>query len=538
MMLQSPFHVDARCLSLFRVLLGAIVACEALWFLVGDRNDALLSDKGVLPLRTLHSCGMLPGLAALWSLHAGSASDVILHLLLVAQCILGCALAVGIQPRASALGCWALVTSTTNRNPMASHSGDALLRIELLLAALVPSYPRRGIVHDPATVVLLAQPSLMYFFAGALKCSQSWQAEHIAVHYALHIDMAAKPAAVALRSQRQLMRLASLLTPHVEKWTPLLLLCPISSLQESSRGLALAILSAMQASFFCCMVLGNFPFISTVALLPFAPASAWERCPTAGRILDCVAHWGSSDTVPTEPQHASASSLVRSGPSSPRPRACTRLYTRLRGALLLLIGSWVLVWNVEHHCSLLARLGHSPAAAGLAGTCGSGLRVPSWAGWFGECLGLYQSWTLFAPEPNREDGYWVLVGELPSGEYIDAHTGGWLSFDKPALPSAWYGGSHWLQYYLRVWEEAQKPPGLQCTAIYSSLVQWHCKQHVGVQLERVGLVFMHRRTLPPGPNQSAPTHHPTRRVEVWQEECQPLHQLGESSADLDEVTEL
>ena len=66
------------------------------------------------------------------------------------------------------------------------------------------------------------------------------------------------------------------------------------------------------------------------------------------------------------------------------------------------------------------------------------------------------------------DGYWVVVGELGSGEYIDAHTARTLSFGPPDLPSSWYGGSRWLQYYLRVWEEAQKEEEMQVLAASST----------------------------------------------------------------------
>lgn len=57
--------------------------------------------------------------------------------------------------------------------------------------------------------------------------------QHTAVHFALHVDMAVKPAAMALRTKDVLMRIASAVTPHVEQFVPILLLCPLSSLQAS-----------------------------------------------------------------------------------------------------------------------------------------------------------------------------------------------------------------------------------------------------------------------------------------------------------------
>mmetsp|Transcript_2477 Transcript_2477/g.5579 ORF Transcript_2477/g.5579 Transcript_2477/m.5579 type:complete len:184 (-) Transcript_2477:72-623(-) len=178
-----------------------------------------------------------------------------------------------------------------------------------------------------------------------------------------------------------------------------------------------------------------------------------------------------------------------------------------------MVGIWVLVWNIEYHCSHFTPHVHSGSAAGLAHACASGVGVPRWAAWFGELLGLHQSWNLFAPEPNRNDGYFVVASSLRTGGHIDAHTGGELSFDPPAVPSAWYGGSHWLQYYLRVWEEAQKPQGRQCTPIYSSLIQWYCKQRADPGLQHVELVFMYKHTPPPGQNGSF------EEVAIWKEDC-------------------
>lgn len=107
----------------------------------------------------------------------------------------------------------------------------------------------------------------------------------------------------------------------------------------------------------------------------------------------------------------------------------------------------------------------------------------------------------------------MVIGELVSGGYIDAHTAGVLSYAPPALPSAWYGGSRWLQYYLRLWEEAQKPEAMQCPAIFSSLAQWYCQRRALLGLWRIELIFMHTYTPPPGENSTV------EQIEVWAEEC-------------------
>ena len=198
--------------------------------------------------------------------------------------------------------------------------------------------------------------------------------------------------------------------------------------------------------------------------------------------------------------------------------------------------------------------------------CAAPPGVPRGALWFGELLSLHQSWRarhspphmrarspvhssrplalalrrdLFAPSPNREDGYWVVVGQRVEGDLFDVVGGGPLTFARPELPSAWYGGSRWLQYYLRLWEEARKPKRSQNTAIFSAMVQWHCGR-LGPDVARVALVFVREarattRTRACCPNTSATPTGPSplaqvtplpgqpaaeeERLQVWQEDC-------------------
>ena len=195
--------------------------------------------------------------------------------------------------------------------------------------------------------------------------------------------------------------------------------------------------------------------------------------------------------------------------AAPRPaleralrRAAAALYRAVGGAwlpaaplgrgsraLLLAICVWIALWNLQSYCGPRARFGEELAA--VLGALG----VPrSWL-WFGELLSLHQSWDLFAPAPNREDGWFVLPAQMVTGELrgLRRQT---LDFARPPLPSAWYvaaaatpaTASRWLQYHLRIWEEARKPERQQDTQLFSALVQWHCRRH-RPPLARLALVF-------------------------------------------------
>ena len=58
----------------------------------------------------------------------------------------------------------------------------------------------------------------------------------------------------------------------------------------------------------------------------------------------------------------------------------------------------------------------------------------------------------------------TVAGQRRDGTMVDAARGGTLTYARPEPPPAWYGGSRWLQYYLRLWEEARKPRLQQVSA--------------------------------------------------------------------------
>ena len=439
------------------------------------------------------------------------------------------------------------------------------------------------LARGPGVTALLLQPVTMYFFAGALKFFPEWRdpAHWSAVYYALHIDMCAKPAARLLRQSPALMTMATAVTVPLEQWVgPALLLCPLGGRwQPRARLLALGLLTGLQASFFATMVLGVFPFISTTAVMPFVPAEAWRLLlprlrPGARAAGSCVgacaaaaARAASSllgehpDSAPRRALRVARRALTgahdgRSSSSTcfPGARACRvgcehtraapfmeeaaraaaaadaaararaawdgRHLSRATTTLLLAIGAWVAAWSTQSYCAMVGRFEQQ---LGGAAVCALPIGVPRQLLWFGELLSLHQSWDLFAPAPNREDGWWAVAGQLSGdgggdggdgdGALIDLVRGGALSNVRPEPPAEWYDGSHWFQYYLRLWEEARKPRASQNTALFSSAVQWHCVR-AGAGLARAALIFTREPTPPPGEPPSPP-----ERVQVWQEEC-------------------
>ncbi|MEZ0273403.1 MAG: hypothetical protein ACAH88_00745 [Roseimicrobium sp.] len=65
---------------------------------------------------------------------------------------------------------------------------------------------------------------------------------------------------------------------------------------------------------------------------------------------------------------------------------------------------------------------------------------------------LDQYWTMFAPTPLKEDGWFVLRAGLSDGSEVDLlRDGAAVSWDKPALASAAYKDARWQKYLMNLW---------------------------------------------------------------------------------------
>ena len=80
--------------------------------------------------------------------------------------------------------------------------------------------------------------------------------------------------------------------------------------------------------------------------------------------------------------------------------------------------------------------------------------LPPWPPleFIGRTLRMEQNWKLFAPEPFKDDGWYVLPGQLKDGSYVDVGRGGRLvSWDKPEVETDTYKNFRWRQYTRNLW---------------------------------------------------------------------------------------
>jgi len=203
------------------------------------------------------------------------------------------------------------------------------------------------------------------------------------------------------------------------------------------RVLAVLGVIATQVGFGLCFNLGTFPWITTVAILAVLPCWFWERIAPASK------HRGRFEQN-LEPPSEPARFLDRVARFGKWAAAVVAV---------LSIGS-ITLWNLSQ-------------AGAKFGAGGSEVAFEeTLLGRFALLMRLDQRWSMFSPNPQTEDGWFVIDGMLVEGARIDLFpelvTGAvdatsaeraiarGIRWEKPDLISSQFGNQRWLLYFLQL----------------------------------------------------------------------------------------
>ncbi len=264
----------------------------------------------------------------------------------------------------------------------------------------------------------LAQFSLVYVINGLMKIGPAWHADHTAVARALTLEIYSRPPGVWLNHFDGVTTALTHLTLWIEIWGCLLLVLPVGN--GWGRLAACFLLGALQVGFNVTMDLGLFGPVMIGTMLGLLPAEFWDRCvtPLARRMLP---GWR---TRALAPEVAS----TPPPPATPQHKWPTVVMALARDAGLLYLLAVVLAANVN---GLPQRAGRTLFA--LPG--GQPLMV---------AVGLDQRFDMFAPDPQADDGWFVIRGTLANGETADVFSGARpATLDKPPSVVASYRGQRW-----------------------------------------------------------------------------------------------
>lgn len=129
----------------------------------------------------------------------------------------------------------------------------------------------------------------------------------------------------------------------------------------------------------------------------------------------------------------------------------------------------------------------------LASVPALGLKLPETVLALGVVTGLNQGWSLFAPFPAKDDGWFVIPGKLRNGTTVDLFRDGKeVSFVKPAYGSLEYKNYRWRKYM----EQMRKRDYLQ--PVYAAYLcrESHRRHQSGEALAELEIIYVLEWTQP------------------------------------------
>ncbi len=441
---RTFFALDLRSLALFRIGLALVLLAD----LAGRWPDlaAHYTDDGVLP-RSLIAVNVPVCLHAL-----GGSATYERVVFLLATAVAG-ALLLGYRTPLATFLSWLLLLSLHARNPLVLHGGDLLERMLLFWGIFLPlgarysldarlaggPAPEGASVCSVATAALLLQVVFLYEFGLAARRHPAWWGDATAVADALHLDSYATPLGRWMRGLPPgVLRAATVGTVALEGLGPLVLL--LSGGLGPVRTVLVALFVVFHAVLGLSLRLGTFSLVCMVAWLPFLPAWFWD--------------------VPLAPLRR----LAPGSPAAPTGYAAPGL-SPLASAVVLLSLTYVFLYNLE--------------------ALGTGFALSHVKG-----VGLEQSWGMFAPYPNRMDGWYAVEARLKDGREVDPFRGGPVSWDKPEPISATYPSVRWAAY-LFLLPRPEYAPLRPYFAEYLGR-RWDVEHPPGEAVESVAVYYMLR----------------------------------------------
>lgn len=442
--------------------------------------------------------------------------------------------------------------------------------------ALNPVAPASPPSHlSPGSLGLIFQISAMYWYTAAEKMHPIWTTERTAVYYALSLDQFATSFGKLLLGFPSFLTLMTTATLILEALGPLLALSPIAT--GPLRLIAVAAFLGFHTGLGLSLHLGLFPWACAAAWMVFLPGMFWDflarwspgtpagavifydgACGFCRRSILIVKRLLLLDRLETREAQAdpAAHAAMRQNNSwivrdqegglhsgydafvtLCRISPVGRWFAWLLGsAPARAIGGQVYRWvsgDRERASRLLQRL-VPPAPVASFGAVSSvaalvslvlmeatlarrptmGIAALSTVEWKLISLGqLGQSWRMFAPFPNTDDGWYVMEGITEDGRRVDVWNGGGApDYRKPADLWPLYRNSQWQKYLVNIWQGRNS----EYRPYFGRYLCNRWNEHHGGKdrIELVYVNFMLEWTPPPGEMAAEPT-----KESVFRQEC-------------------
>jgi len=282
--------LDKRSLALFRIS----IAFTILWDLADRSRDlsAHYTDEGLMPRTVV--------LSDFWnynwtSIYMMSGNFWVTWILFIINSIIALFLMIGFQTKLVTILSWFFVVSLQDRNILVCHGGDVLHRVVLFFGIFLPlgevysvdnaleQFKNRNkvkknnnyVVSSVASLAFILQVLIMYFSAHKLKVGAEWKETYTATWLALQLDFFRRPIGDFFLSFPALCSLLTFLVLKWQLWGIIFFFSPLYS--GFFRTFSVFGYFMMHLSFFLCLRLGQFGWVTTGTILALIPTYFWEK---------------------------------------------------------------------------------------------------------------------------------------------------------------------------------------------------------------------------------------------------------------------
>jgi len=134
------------------------------------------------------------------------------------------------------------------------------------------------------------------------------------------------------------------------------------------------------------------------------------------------------------------------------------------------------------------------------GTVNSEYHVPPSLQWLGMLMRLDQWWSMFAPYPMKDDGWFVISAKLANGKDLDLFKpgGGTLLYDKPKFVSKTFPDHRWRRFMMNLWSSTHQEKRLFFGRFLCRSWNWYGRgsRDKDYLLKTFKIVYMREITLP------------------------------------------
>lgn len=469
--LALNFFVDLRSLAITRIAFGILILTD---LLIRSRFlTDFYTDEGLLSLYALKNIYEGNYYSSIHSLSGDYYFQLFLFLVAAFFAFL---LIIGFFTRIATVVSWAILVSLNLRNPFLMHGGDILLRCLLFWGIFAPwaerfsvdSYFKKhriknNFVFSIGAFAFIVQILFMYLFTGILKTGDPWRVDYTAVYYALSIEHLSFFLGPYIYQFPGLMKVLTFIIIWMELLGPLLLLIPFRN--SFFRYVFIILIVTFQVGLSLTMKIGLFPWISMSSLLILLPSSFWDFFPALNKTLNHLFQRLSGGIYF---YYSGIKDLFYYRVRLPK------ILNLITSVVIILLLITVLLWNLKHSYKDTFSFVNNVKFVMKA-------------------TQLKQKWNMFAPQPYRADGWYVIVGYFEDGEIVDIfREGKELSWEPPENRLDDYSSYRWRKISRNVYKEKNS----KFRRYYSRYLcnKWN-KDRKGPRLKEMDMYFVSEYTL-------------------------------------------